>query len=88
MPIVLGIKLLKYAFIFSVFKHCIAAKRTPGKSKQQAQQEKRVDLEKRLQDVNSQLGGPPKKPPKKGTSILQRELNKLCCLLFILYKID
>ncbi|XP_045188552.1 bromodomain-containing protein 3-like isoform X3 [Mercenaria mercenaria] len=32
-------------------------KRTPGKSKQQVQQEKRQELEKRLQDVTGQLGG-------------------------------
>lgn len=32
-------------------------KRTPGKSKQQVQQEKRQELEKQLQDVTKQLGG-------------------------------
>ncbi|KAL4219682.1 Bromodomain-containing protein 4 [Mactra antiquata] len=42
-------------------------KRTPGKSKQQVQQEKRQELEKRLQDVTGQLGGnsTAKKPSKK-----------------------
>ncbi|XP_052223772.1 bromodomain-containing protein 2-like isoform X3 [Dreissena polymorpha] len=42
-------------------------KRTPGKSKQQVQLEKRQELEKRLQDVNGQLGGgsSAKKPSKK-----------------------
>ena len=43
------------------------AKRTPGKSKQQVQQEKRQELEKRLQDVTGQLGGSAaKKSSKKG----------------------
>jgi len=47
---------------------CFSAKRTPGKSKQQVQQEKRQDIEKRLQDVTGQLGGgaSAKKSSKKG----------------------
>ncbi|XP_052790647.1 bromodomain-containing protein 3-like isoform X2 [Mya arenaria] len=41
-------------------------KRTPGKSKQEVQQQKKNELEKRLMDVTGQLGGPSaKKPPKK-----------------------
>ncbi len=48
----------------------IIAKRTPGKSKEEAQQEKKQELEKRLEDVKGQLGStaPPKtnKTPKKG----------------------
>lgn len=48
--------------------YCIAAKRTPGKSKEEAQLEKKQELEKRLEDVKGQLGNtaPPKKTPKKG----------------------
>ena len=44
------------------------AKRTPGKSKEEAQMEKKQELEKRLEDVKGQLGNsaPPKKTPKKG----------------------
>ncbi|XP_060596521.1 bromodomain-containing protein 3-like [Ruditapes philippinarum] len=40
-------------------------KRTPGKSKQQVQQEKRQELEKRLQDVTGQLGGSAAKKSSK-----------------------
>ena len=45
------------------------AKRTPGKTKEEAQLEKKQELEKRLEDVKGQLGNtaPQKKTPKKGT---------------------
>ena len=45
----------------------IAAKKTQGKSKEEAQKEKKQELEKRLQDVSGQLGGQfNKKNAKKG----------------------
>ena len=55
----------------------IAAKRAPGKSKEEAQLEKKHELEKRLEDVKGQLSGgqqtlqqqpqqSSKKNPKKG----------------------
>ena len=46
-----------------------AKKSTPGKSKEELQMEKRQDLERRLDDVQSQLskgGQSAKKTPKKG----------------------
>ncbi|XP_013384313.1 bromodomain-containing protein 3 isoform X2 [Lingula anatina] len=43
-------------------------KRPPGKSKEEAQQEKKQELEKRLQDVTGQLGGNKPKTPKKESS--------------------
>ena len=42
------------------------AKRQPGKSKEEAQLEKKHELEKRLLDVKGQLGQPKSKTPKKG----------------------
>ena len=48
----------------------VLAKRTPGKTKEEAQLEKKHELEKRLQDVKGQLGQPNKKTPRKG-QILQ-----------------
>jgi hypothetical protein len=45
----------------------IAAKRQPGRSKEEAQLEKKHELEKRLEDVQGQLGTAAlKKTPKKG----------------------
>ena len=56
----------------------ILAKRAPGKSKEEAQLEKKHELEKRLEDVKGQLSGgqqtlqpqqQSKKNPKKGTFV-------------------
>ena len=45
----------------------VSAKRTPGKSKEEATLEKKQELEKRLENVKGQLSGSqPKKTPKKG----------------------
>ena len=43
-----------------------AKKNLPGKSKEQLQHEKRQDLERRLDDVQSQLNKGGKKTAKKG----------------------
>jgi hypothetical protein len=45
---------------------CFADKKTGGKSKEEQMQDKKQELEKRLQDVSGQLGSA-KKAPKKGT---------------------
>lgn len=44
------------------------AKKTPGKSKEEAQREKQQELMKQLEDVRGKLGAdkPHKKTPKKG----------------------
>ena len=47
------------------------AKRQPGKSKEEAQMEKKQQLERRLEDVKDQLNvSQPKKTPKKSKNII------------------
>lgn len=57
----------------SVLVNCSVsvAKRQPGRSKEEATLEKKHELEKRLEDVQGQLGGTPapKKTPKKGEGL-------------------
>ena len=56
----------------------VAAKRTPGKSKEEVQLEKKQELEKRLEDVKGQLSGTqPKKTPKKGNAIISQSLLQI-----------
>ena len=52
---------------FSIHRDSFSAKRTPGKSKEEMNLEKKQELEKRLENVKGALsGGQPKKTPKKG----------------------
>ena len=54
-------------FIFySLVFFFAAQKRTPGKSKEEAVREKKQELEKRLQDVQGQLGSVKKTKSKTG----------------------
>ena len=55
---------------------CSTAKKQTGKSKEEAQKEKKQELEKRLQDVSGQLGGQfNKKNAKKGELLSISDLD-------------
>lgn len=56
---------------------CFADKKTGGKSKEEQMQDKKQELEKRLQDVSGQLGSA-KKAPKKGTLYLACSFVAFC----------
>jgi hypothetical protein len=56
---------------------CFADKKTGGKSKEEQMQDKKQELEKRLQDVSGQLGSA-KKAPKKGTLFHQLVSSCFC----------